>query len=127
MNTIIKLIITVLIITGFKINPYYYIQSEIDKNATGYIFCVNIDKDKDTFQFFQENYPEFIEVMLRLRKEGYLSNEDLINIDRYITQANTDLSIEVPYTDKDLVDFLYDNNIISESQYNRILELMEDD
>ena len=99
MNTIIKLIITVLIITGFKINSYYYIQSEINKNPTAYIFCVNIDKDKDTFQFFQENYPEFIEVMLRLRKEGYLSNEDLINIDRYITQANTDLSIEVPYTD----------------------------
>lgn len=75
---------------------------------------------------FHGTFPKLVEVMLELRRQNVLSSEDLKNIHRCLSDFALDSSLELPHNDKDLIDYLYDNNLINEVEYKKILELLED-
>lgn len=76
---------------------------------------------------FHSNYEKLVEAMLTLRGQGYFTGEEISNIHEYIEKFNVTSTSEMPYTDKDLLEYLYDNNIITKAQYRQIMDLLDED
>lgn len=72
-------------------------------------------------------YPHLVDAMLNLRRKGFLTYEDIMSIHTAIDDYEVDQTTEVPYTDKDLLDYLYDNNIITKAQLEQILDFMDEE
>lgn len=71
-------------------------------------------------------YPILVDALLNLRSKGFLTYDDIISIHTAIGEYEVNKTTEVPYTDKDLLDYLYDNNIITKAQFEQIQDLMDE-
>lgn len=76
---------------------------------------------------YHENYENLIEAMLTLKDRGHLTSEEISNIHNHIDEFDIASSMEFPYSDKDLLEYLYDNQIITKAQYRQIIELLDED
>lgn len=76
---------------------------------------------------FHEKYPGLVDVMLDLRSKGFLTYDDVLRIHKSIENFESNKPTEVPYTDKDLLEYLYDNSIITKAQLEQILDLIDED
>lgn len=75
---------------------------------------------------YHTNYDNLVEAMLTLRSQGYLTRDEILNIHKHIGDYEVNSTSEMPYSDKDLLEYLYDNNIITHSQYEQILDILDD-
>lgn len=86
-----------------------------------------IEKDKKTLaRESHEKYENLVDAMLTLRGKGFFTNDEILEIHKFLEDSEVNSTAELPYTDKDLLEYLYDNNMITKGQYEEILELMED-
>ena len=87
---------------------------------------LSVKEKKLLTTIYENHYPKLVDAMLQLRNEGVISNDDIINIHKFISDLAINSSVELPHNDKDLIDYLYDNNIINDSQYERLLKLTDE-
>ena len=73
-----------------------------------------------------EKYGDLVDAMLTLRGKGFFTNDEILKIHKFIGDSEVNSTTEIPYTDKDLLEYLYDNNMITKAQYNEILNLMDE-
>lgn len=84
-------------------------------------------QEKNTFaRQFHNEYTKVVKAMLELRRQGGITGEEMLAVHRHLSDFAVDSTLEIPHGDKDLVDYLYDNNLINESQYKKLLDIMED-
>lgn len=84
-------------------------------------------KEKNSYaKQFHSEYESVVRAMLELRRQGVISKEELLAVHKHMSNFAIDTTLEIPHSDKDLVDYLYDNNLITESQYEKLLDLLED-
>lgn len=72
-----------------------------------------------------EKFTSLVDAMLNLRSKGFLSYDDILEIHESISDYQENIATEVPYSDKDLLEYLYDNNIITKAQFEQILNLID--
>lgn len=72
-----------------------------------------------------EKFSKLVDAMLNLRSKGFLSYYDILRIHKSLENYQPNISTEVPYSDKDLLEYLYDNSIITKAQYDQILDIID--
>ncbi|GEM_PF-3928688 len=75
---------------------------------------------------YHSNYDELVEAMLTLSGQGHFTRDVILDIHKHISDFEVNSTTEIPYTDKDLLEYLYDNNIITHAQYEQILDILDD-
>lgn len=84
-------------------------------------------KDKNSYaKDFHNEFEGVVKAMLELRRQGIISKDELLAVHKHISNFAIGANLEIPHSDKDLVDYLYDNNLITESQYEKLLDLLDD-
>lgn len=84
-------------------------------------------KEKNSYaKNFHNEYERVVRAILELRRQGIISKDELLAVHKHISNFAIDTNLEIPHSDKDLVDYLYDNNLITESQYEKLLDILED-
>lgn len=76
---------------------------------------------------FHSKYDGLVDAMLTLRGKGFFTNDEVSKIHEFIGEFEVNNTTEIPYSDKDLLEYLYDNNIITKAQYDQILDLMDEE
>lgn len=72
-----------------------------------------------------EKFPNLVDALLSLRSKGFLNYDDISRIHQSLENYQPNITTEVPYSDKDLLEYLYDNNLITKAQFEQILNLID--
>lgn len=71
-------------------------------------------------------YTDLVDAIMELRSKGFLTYDDIVRIHNSIMEYGANIPTEVPYTDKDFLEYLYDNNIITKAQYEQIYQIIDE-
>ncbi len=89
-------------------------------------YRVNAPMNNNDLTEYYEKYKKLRGVLIHLKREGIISDSDISKIYKHYEELKKDTTKALPDNDKELLENLYENKIITGVQYQRIIGMIDE-